>query len=64
MKYVFDPDVLREVAHSHLDLPLEEMLPAIARDLAERYPGRIDTSPEWRHYLCYRLQYTRELRVM
>lgn len=46
-KYVFDPDILREVAHSHLDLPLEEMLPAIARDLAERYPGRIDTRPEW-----------------
>ena len=47
MKYVFDPGVLRGVAHAHLHLPLEEMLPAIAADLAERYPGRIDTNPEW-----------------
>lgn len=47
MKYVFDPAVLREVAHAHLDLPLEEMLPAITADLAERYPGLIDAEPEW-----------------
>ena len=38
MKYVFDPEILREVAHSHLDLPLEKMLAAITQDLAERYP--------------------------
>lgn len=25
MKYVFDPEILREVAHSHLALPLEKM---------------------------------------
>ena len=24
MKYIFDPEILREVAHSHLDLPLDE----------------------------------------
>lgn len=47
MKYVFDPEVLRDIAGSHLDLPLEEMLPAITRDLAERYPGLIDTEPDW-----------------
>ena len=47
MKYVFDPKILREVAHSHLDLPLEKMLPAITQDLAERYPGLIETEPEW-----------------
>ena len=47
MKYVFDPEILREVAHSHLDLPLEKMLPAITQDLAERYPGLIEPEPEW-----------------
>lgn len=47
MKYVFEPAVLRDVARAHLDLPLEEMLPAIIGDLAERYPGLIDTEPEW-----------------
>lgn len=47
MKYVFDPEILRDVARSHLDLPLEEMIPAITRDLAERYPGLIATEPEW-----------------
>ncbi len=46
-RYVFEPEILREVAHSHLDLPLEEMIPAITRDLAERYPGLIETEPEW-----------------
>ena len=47
MKYVIDPETLREVARSHFDLPLDEMLAAMARDLAERYPGLIDTEPEW-----------------
>lgn len=47
MKYVFDPEVLRDVARAHLDLPLEEMLVAITGDLAERYPGRIGAEPEW-----------------
>ena len=47
MKYVFDPETLRDVARSHLHLPLEEMLPAITQDLAQRYPGLIETKPEW-----------------
>ncbi len=47
MKYVFEPEVLQEVVRSHLDLPLEEMMTAITHDLAERYPGLIDTEPEW-----------------
>lgn len=47
MKYVFDPEVLREVAQSHLDLSLGEMLVAITTDLAERYPGRVETRQEW-----------------
>ena len=47
MKYVFEPEVLQEVVRSHLDLPLEEMVTVITHDLAERYPGLIDTEPEW-----------------
>ena len=47
MKYVFDPEILHEVARSHLDLPLEKMLPAITQDLAERYPGLIETETDW-----------------
>ncbi len=47
MSYVFDPEVLREIAHSHLDLPLEKMFPAITRGLSERYPGLIDSRHEW-----------------
>ncbi len=47
MKYVFDPEVLRDVARSHLDMPLEKMLPSITQDLAQRYPGLIETKPEW-----------------
>jgi len=37
MKYVFDPEILREVAHAHLDLPLEKMLPAITQDFRCSY---------------------------
>ena len=47
MKYVFDPEILREVAQSHLDQPLEKMLADIAQDLSERYPGLIETDLEW-----------------
>ena len=47
MKFVFDPEILREVVRPHLDLPLDEMLAAITQDLAERYPGRIETQSEW-----------------
>ena len=47
MKYVFDPEILREIALSHLDLPLDKMLAAITQDLAERYPDLIETEPKW-----------------
>ena len=47
MKYVFDPKILHEVALAHLELPLEEKFTAIAQNLAERYPGLIETEPEW-----------------
>ena len=47
MRYVFEPEVLRDVARAQLHLPLEEMLPAIIEDLASRYPGLIDTEPDW-----------------
>lgn len=47
MKYIFDPEILREISQSRLGLPLEEKLEAIAQDLAEQYPGLIETKPQW-----------------
>ncbi len=47
MKYVFDPEILREIAQSHLHLPLEDKLAAISQELAEQYPGLIETKPKW-----------------
>ena len=47
MSYVLDPAVLREVAQAHLESPLETMFEAITQDLAQRYPGKIDTGQEW-----------------
>lgn len=41
--YVFDSDILCEVACSHPDLPLEIMLSAITQDFTKRYPGLIET---------------------
>ncbi len=47
MAYVFDPDVLREVAKLGDGLPLEDRFRTIARALAERYPGKINEQQEW-----------------
>lgn len=46
--YVFDPKVIHEISLKHLDKqPLEEMFHAIMQELAEHYPGAIDTSKPW-----------------
>jgi hypothetical protein len=39
----FDPEVLHTIVKAAAGLPLEQALDQITRDLAERYPGRIDT---------------------
>lgn len=45
--YVFDPRVIHEISCKHLGQPLTQMFDAIIAELAERYPGMIDTSQPW-----------------
>lgn len=47
MAYVFDPNVLREIARQGHGQPIEERLRTVARALAERYPGRVSERQEW-----------------
>ena len=47
MTYVFDPDVLRQVARLGGGLPIEERLRTVARALAERYPGKVSEGLQW-----------------
>lgn len=45
MSYVFDPERLHEVVQKHVGLPNEQAFDAITRDVAELYPGHVDTGP-------------------
>ena len=45
--YVFDPQVIHEISCKHLGKPLEQMFEDLIAELAERYPGAIDTSKPW-----------------
>ena len=47
VKYVFEPAVLGDVVRSHADLPLEQKFSSISGELADRYPGLIETNPKW-----------------
>src|SRR2546430_7675097 len=49
MGYVFEPGILQQVARDALskNLPVQEVIASIATELAKRYPGHINTSPEW-----------------
>lgn len=47
MAYVFEPDILREMAMSSIGLPRQQMFDAITEALAARYPGYISQEPEW-----------------
>jgi hypothetical protein len=47
LAYLFDPDVLREIAKLGAGLPMQERFLTIARALAERYPGKISEEQEW-----------------
>lgn len=40
-KYLFDPQDLQAIVRNHINLPLEEALPAIHQELQRRYPGKI-----------------------
>ena len=45
MGHIFQPDELHSIVRDHLGGPLEASFDGITADLAERYPGHIDTGP-------------------
>ena len=47
MGYIFDPEVLLQIAREALGQPTEAMVAQIADELASRYPGHILTEREW-----------------
>ena len=47
MAWIFDPDVLHEVARGAIGRPIDEIVAKVAGDLQERYPGHIQRDPEW-----------------
>jgi len=47
MAYVFDPEVLHEIARSELGVPMDQMVPRLASRLAERYPKHIHPEIRW-----------------
>ena len=47
MGYLFDPQLLHEIAKKHLDKAKEQMVAAIAEDLTRLYPGHIAKKQQW-----------------
>ncbi len=47
MGYLFDPQLLHEVARKHVGLSHEKMVSGIAAELARIYPGHIETRANW-----------------
>jgi hypothetical protein len=47
MGYIFSPERLQEIAQKGRGLPPQEMVRAIGQELAQAYPGHIDTRPTW-----------------
>lgn len=45
MSYIFDPERLHEVVKKHLGQPNEQAFDNITRDVAELYPGHVNTGP-------------------
>src|SRR6185295_18785619 len=52
MAYIFDPGKLQDVARRHIGRPHEEMVAAIASDLANAYPGHIEMKQDWILSIC------------
>jgi sigma non-opioid intracellular receptor len=44
---IFDPQVLHAVAREAVGLPHDKMVRNVSQELARRYPGHIDTHPNW-----------------
>jgi C-8 sterol isomerase len=47
MPYVFDTDVLHGIVRAAIGPPIDTLLENLVRALADRYPGRVTTRPEW-----------------
>lgn len=47
MKYVFDPEKLHEAAKKGVGLPHPDIFIAITNELAQLYPGKIETEQQW-----------------
>ena len=47
MKYVFEPNILHQIAQEGANLPDEERFEYIRQMLAEHYPGRISDRIDW-----------------
>src|SRR4051812_545197 len=52
MSYIFDPEILKRVAKTHMALPHKQMVSAITLDLAKAYPGHIETRENWILSIC------------
>ncbi len=47
MGYIFDPQVLHEIAKKGVGLPHKEMVRVVSDELAKAYPGHIETREDW-----------------
>jgi len=47
MGYIFDPDVLHEIARMGVGLPHDQMFQVVAEELDKRYPGRLRKHRRW-----------------
>lgn len=47
MRYLFNPDILHQVAQKGAGLPYEEMFEVIRAELEQKYPGHIVPEIEW-----------------
>ncbi|HEY2380631.1 MAG TPA: ERG2 family protein [Terriglobia bacterium] len=49
MGYIFEPGILQQIARDALSKnpAMEDLVPSIVAELYKRYPGHINTTPEW-----------------
>jgi C-8 sterol isomerase len=47
MGYIFEPEILHDVARRAIGQPIEDVISQIHRELLDRYPGHIVRDPEW-----------------
>jgi C-8 sterol isomerase len=47
MGFIFNPEVLHDIARRHVGMPHAEMAAGIIAELAQTYPGHIETRQNW-----------------